>query len=1749
VNVTASGAWDGMVQLAGTLNIPAGVTLDLSAAGVGVRLPDDPNAVVAFTGGGTLDLGGLSGSTIDGNGMVEIRDGGTLRARVSGPSAVRPFVLPEGATVELSWDGSPERQIGVVYPDANVRIVATANSGTSGVHSNAGEVLDLRVDGAAWLADPDAVLSPTKPYRIYVGDAGQGFFGMRYSTSHPEDLQQILTPTVADGNTLYHPVAYIEKTGPGDFYTGRTLFTNDADGGKPYWLIREGDVGLIHNGTVPDALGATAAEWLASLKHPRIAAKHLEGIEVSSGASLSWYGDIGFLPDTLWRTPENAHEDGNGWNPGEFLFEDGAGLYGRVRNGVTRTSFEPRLLTLGFRDGADVYVAYPTIQATAGTPTLRLGGDIELRSGVDANTLNPFGSTYHAVIDRPGRVQFTGDLPGAKPIDNFETLTIERGTAVISLSHTVLTETTIEPGGTLELNSGGVLTYPGTVHNEGLVHAASGDNDMSAIHMTSTVGSAITPNSLAGSYHGDYDVQQFHDPSVRDFLPAFESLTDPDGDSATLNSVEEFLIAESPEVQQLLTVDLNFASTSGNPLGGAGVTVPGGNDDLVAFWEGQIHAPNTGTYAFSTESDDGSFMAIDGEIVADNNEFQGMLERGGTVELEAGWHDVLMGFYEGGGAAGFIARWASVDANIPRSVIPITAFRTVVPLGRIQVDPAASLTLGSFTDMGDVLVQGDMSILADSTTDGLTIAASGTLDLGANTLDANVGTVLGTLRGSGATASFGTLTLDGAPTIDLAGGSVNADHAVLATSLAFTPADLATFHFDTMTVRSGTTIVEPASTLHANTVRVASTLSLNGGDPAIGALVVEDGGTVELNDGTYAQTTAVTDSGLVRAATGLVDLSGTVINGGLAPTVPPTVGLEGHYTFDDPANLAGDFAGADHSGTIVGDPEYDAGGVIGGALRMDSNDALVNFDAAIGDASAEDFWHPANTTRTFSAWFNQTDSNGPQMLIDEGGSTNGFGVMLDDGVLKARVKGGTPFANLEGPAVGPGWHQVVLLWDSPDFKLYLDGELVDEVTDALDGGPVPDHSNQPSIGTAGQSAFNNLTSSGAMGALVGLVDDVRVYTGALRESDIIGGLFGETYWMGDIQVDANVTMRLGGFSQVHSVTPQGSLEVLGGMNTATRLTIPDGGTMSLADGASLDVGSGAVAGSLAGTGAGSMKFGDLAVPAGGSLSLGDKSLDAASATVAGSLVGSGAGTVTFGDVRIEGAAPVVDLGGAPLEADAATIAVDGFAFDGALAGRFGTLNMSGPVSVAIEQTGDVQADTVNIDSKQTLVLRGGATDIQTINNDNVLHAESGVNDLSGTVIVGAVGVVPQPGSVEVRYAFEGNADDASGNARTGAVTGAIFVPDGAVGGALQFDGTDDLVTVTGWTGILGTTPRSLSAWVKTTKTDAGIMNWGTNTAGQKWTFRTQTSNGQAGAIRVEVNGGYQVGDVNVCDDEWHHVAAVFPDGGTNVTDMLLYLDGELLGISANQGQAIDTVANVDVRIGGDYNTAHFWDGLIDEVGIWSTALTAEEIRALAGWRGGYVQVDAGATLKVKGFSDLGTIAVDGLLELGEAGGSCTKVEIGPAGVVEIGDNELVIAGQPLADLLGDIRSAYSGGAWDGPGIRSSVAAAQPDDIGIAAVAGADGVTLKAALIGDADLSEEVGREDFLALRSSFDGPADWGGGDFNYDGESNYVDYILLKRNMGRTYSGGGGGVPEPATLSLVALGLLAVVRRRRRRR
>ena len=120
---------------------------------------------------------------------------------------------------------------------------------------------------------------------------------------------------------------------------------------------------------------------------------------------------------------------------------------------------------------------------------------------------------------------------------------------------------------------------------------------------------------------------------------------------------------------------LDRDGTDGYPFGGIGVDV-GQVDNIAALWKGFINVPENATYVFTTRSDDGSVLYIDGNLVVDNNGFHGMQNVPGQVVLSAGPHAIVVAFMEGGGGAGAQLSWEQIDgANaFNRQIIPAARF-------------------------------------------------------------------------------------------------------------------------------------------------------------------------------------------------------------------------------------------------------------------------------------------------------------------------------------------------------------------------------------------------------------------------------------------------------------------------------------------------------------------------------------------------------------------------------------------------------------------------------------------------------------------------------------------------------------------------------------------------------------------------------------------------------------------------------------------------------------------------------------------------------------------------------------------------------------------------------------------------------------------------------------------------------------------------------------------------------------------
>jgi DNA-binding beta-propeller fold protein YncE/4-amino-4-deoxy-L-arabinose transferase-like glycosyltransferase len=66
-------------------------------------------------------------------------------------------------------------------------------------------------------------------------------------------------------------------------------------------------------------------------------------------------------------------------------------------------------------------------------------------------------------------------------------------------------------------------------------------------------------------------------------------------------------------------------------------------------WEGRIYAPTTGNYVLATNSDDGSLLYIDGQLVVDNGGHHGDRYIEGRMTLEEGFHDIILRYFQDGG--------------------------------------------------------------------------------------------------------------------------------------------------------------------------------------------------------------------------------------------------------------------------------------------------------------------------------------------------------------------------------------------------------------------------------------------------------------------------------------------------------------------------------------------------------------------------------------------------------------------------------------------------------------------------------------------------------------------------------------------------------------------------------------------------------------------------------------------------------------------------------------------------------------------------------------------------------------------------------------------------------------------------------------------------------------------------------------------------------------------------------------------
>lgn len=175
---------------------------------------------------------------------------------------------------------------------------------------------------------------------------------------------------------------------------------------------------------------------------------------------------------------------------------------------------------------------------------------------------------------------------------------------------------------------------------------------------------------------------------------------------------------------------------------------------------------------------------------------------------------------------------------------------------------------------------------------------------------------------------------------------------------------------------------------------------------------------------------------------------------------------------------------------------------------------------------------------------------------------------------------------------------------------------------------------------------------------------------------------------------------------------------------------------------------------------------------------------------------------------------------------------------------------------------------------------------------------------------------------------------------------------------ISFDGINDYIALDmSYNSITALPQLTVEAWVRTTVSGAGEFdNWSIVDfdRSEYFNFFVAGNNGRVAFATRSNSGGihdfYTTSSDVVNDGNWHHIAGVY-----NGTDKFIYIDGVLVATALNPHSGAALGSN-NLRFGflGDGSEAssfnatrnnNYYQGSIDEVRIWSTARTTEQIAA------------------------------------------------------------------------------------------------------------------------------------------------------------------------------------------------------------
>jgi len=202
---------------------------------------------------------------------------------------------------------------------------------------------------------------------------------------------------------------------------------------------------------------------------------------------------------------------------------------------------------------------------------------------------------------------------------------------------------------------------------------------------------------------------------------------------------------------------------------------------------------------------------------------------------------------------------------------------------------------------------------------------------------------------------------------------------------------------------------------------------------------------------------------------------------------------------------------------------------------------------------------------------------------------------------------------------------------------------------------------------------------------------------------------------------------------------------------------------------------------------------------------------------------------------------------------------------------------------------------------------------------------------------------PSTSGLVANYQFQNNLLDSAGG-HTGDPCGTtVAYAAGQTGQAINLGGT--AYVTAGNIGITGAAPRTIAGWAKANVPASSIAAWtdvfGLSGASASFRHFDIQAVGDTGTTTSGYYGIHLYGaedNLIPIDQDWHHLAATY-DGTTIVG----YADGHQTG---SLDQVLDTEGVL--QIGKRADNTNLFNGMVDEVRVYSRALPQAEIASLAG---------------------------------------------------------------------------------------------------------------------------------------------------------------------------------------------------------